>query len=108
MTISFIFCFKVMEIHHFLVATDKQNQVFYKPMHQIMALWLLGLWINMHYLPERIFTNSRWIHKYFSSDVIKGLIAVITVITVNILLRDAIKLAEADRAKYLAATAPQV
>jgi hypothetical protein len=42
------------------------------------------------------------VHKYFSSDVIKGIIAVLTIIAVNILLRDAIKLAEADRAKYLA------
>ena len=55
----------------------------------------------MHYLPERIFTNSRLIHKYLSSDVIKGIIAVFTIISVNILLRDAIKLADADRAKML-------
>ena len=55
----------------------------------------------MHYLPERIFTNSRLIHKYFSSDVIKGIIAVFTIISVNILVRDAIKLADSDRAKYL-------
>lgn len=60
----------------------------------------------MHYLPERIFTNSRLVHKYFSSDVIKGVIAVLTIITVNILLRDAIKLAEADRAKVLSPQHP--
>jgi hypothetical protein len=70
-------------------------------MHQILALWLFGLWINMHYLPERIFKESRLVHKYFSSDIIKGMIVALTIIAVNILLRDAIKLAEADRAKYL-------
>ena len=70
-------------------------------MHQILALWLFGLWINMHYLPERIFKESKFVHKYFSSDIIKGMIVAVTIIAVNILLRDAIKLAEADRAMYL-------
>ena len=102
MTISFIFCFKVMEIHHFLAATDQQKVVFYKPMHQILALWLFGLWVNMHYLPERMFPNTKFVHKYLSSDVIKGVIALFSLISINILLRDAIKLADSDRAKYLA------
>jgi len=75
-------------------------------MHQILAIWLVGLWINMHYLPERVFTNNRIIHKYFSSDVIKGLIAVFTIISVNVLLRNAIKLADADRLKYLSPAKP--
>ena len=47
MTISCIFCFKIMELHHFLVATPEQKTVFYKPFHQIMGIWLLGLWINI-------------------------------------------------------------
>jgi hypothetical protein len=66
-----------------------------------MALWLFGLWINMHYLPERVFTQTSFVHKYLSSDIIKGAIAVFAVIAVNLLLRDAVKLAETDRAKYL-------
>ena len=66
-TISFLFCLQVLELHHFLVATEEQNSNFYTPFHKLMVIWLVGLWICIQRLPERMFPNSPKIHKYLSS-----------------------------------------
>ena len=92
MTISFLFCFKVLELHHFLVATENQNKVFYSPFHIVVGIWLLGLWINIQKVPERLFPESPAIHKFLSSDILKSAVVVWAVLSMHFLLKDAMVL----------------
>ena len=92
MTISFLFCFKVLELHHFLVATDNQNKVFYNPFHIVISIWLLGLWINIQKVPERLFPESPIVQKFFNSDIIKSAVVIWAVLSMHYLLKDAMVL----------------
>ena len=73
MTISVLFCLKVLELHNFLVATPQQKQVFYKPFHMMLGIWIVALWLNLQKIPERFFPTSPFVQKYLSSDVLKSL-----------------------------------
>lgn len=97
MTISCIFCFQIMEIHHFLAATPEQKAVFYKPFHTLIIFWLIGLWVSIQKLPERFLPEAPYVHKYMSSDILKGAVVVGALVCLNLLLRDTMVLAEADR-----------
>lgn len=52
-------------------------------------------------MPERFFPEVSFIHKYMSSDIIKGTIVAVTIVVVNFLLRDTMILAQTERAKFL-------
>ena len=86
-----------MEIHHFLAATDDQKIVFYKPFHTLIVFWLIGLWISIQKIPERFLPETGFVHKYISSDILKGLVVVAALICLNLLLRDTMVLAETER-----------
>jgi len=90
-----------MEIHHFLAATPEQKAVFYKPFHTLIAFWLVGLWISIQKIPERFLPEAQFVHKYISSDILKGAVVVVALVCLNLLLRDTMVLAEADRQRYL-------
>jgi len=47
MTISVLFCLKVLELHNFLAATPAQKRVFYTPFHYMLIAWILALWLNL-------------------------------------------------------------
>jgi hypothetical protein len=47
MTISVLFCLKVLELHNLLVATPQQKQTFYKPFHMMLGIWIFALWLNL-------------------------------------------------------------
>jgi hypothetical protein len=89
MTISFLFCFKVLELHHFLVATDNQNKVFYQPFHIVIGILLFGLWIHIQKIPERLFPDTPLVHKFMSSDIIKCAVVVWALLSIHFLLNDA-------------------
>lgn len=93
-TLSFLFCFGILELHYSLAATIEQKQVFYKNFHQILAIWLLGLWIGIQKLPEVFLPNTKFIHKFLSSDIIKSSITIFTLLTIHYLIRDAMMLNE--------------
>ena len=59
-----------------------------------LARMRMSMEINIQNLPERFFPESKIIQKYFSSDVLKSVIVVISIIVLNFLLRDAMHLAE--------------
>ena len=96
MTISVLFCLKVLELHNLLVATPAQKQVFYKPFHFILVAWIIALWLNLQKCPERFFPETGFLHKYFSSEIIKGATVATTIIVMNLLLRDAFIQSEYD------------
>lgn len=52
-------------------------------------------------MPERFFPEVSCIHKYMSSDIIKGTVVAVTIVVVNLLLRDTMVLAQTERTKYL-------
>ena len=52
-------------------------------------------------MPERFFPEVGFVHKYMSSDIIKGAVVAVTIVVVNLLLRDTMVLAQTERAKYL-------
>ena len=58
----------------------------------MIALWLFGLWINVQKVPERFFTESPRIQKYFSSNVLKSIIVIICVIGLHFLTNEALLL----------------
>lgn len=89
MTVSVLFCLKVLELHNLLVATPAQKQVFYKPFHYMLAAWILALWLNLQKIPERFFPETAFIHKYLSSDIIKSAVIAVSIVVMNFLLRDA-------------------
>lgn len=86
-----------MEIHHILVATSEQKAVFYKPFHTLIIFWLIGLWVSIQKIPERFLPEAQFVHKYVSSDILKGFVVVAALVCLNLLLRDTMVLAEADR-----------
>ena len=90
-----------MELHNIFVATPEQKQAFYKPFHQIVGIWLFGLWIHVQKLPERCWPDSKFVHKFASSDIIKSVVVIATVIVVHLLLRDTMKLAESHRTNVI-------
>ena len=94
-TLSFLFCFGILELHYSLAATHEQKQVFYHNFHQILAIWLLGLWIGIQKLPEVFLPNTNFVHKFISSDIIKSSIVIFSLLTIHYLIRDALKLTEA-------------
>lgn len=57
-----------------------------------MALWLFGLWLNVQKMPERFFPNSPVIHKYLSSEILKGIFVSFSVIAISFLLRDSMEI----------------
>ena len=93
-TLSFLFCFGILELHYSFAATEEQKKVFYKSFHQILGIWLLGLWIGIQKLPEVFFPNTKFIHKFMSSDIIKSSIVIFALLTVHYLIRDAMMLSE--------------
>lgn len=103
MTVSVLFCLKVLELHNFLVASPQQKQVFYRPFHMMLAAWIFALWLNLQKIPERFFPNTPFIQKYLSSDVIKSITIATAVIVMNLLLRDAFMQVEVERLQKSAA-----
>ena len=101
MTVSVLFCLKVFELHNYIVATDSQKKIFYRPFHEILGLWIFGLWLNVQQFPERLFKHSPFVTKYFNSEVFKGVIISGTLIIMTMLLRDAIINAEGDMGRHL-------
>jgi hypothetical protein len=97
-TMSFLFCFNILELHNIFVATPEQKRTFYGPFHHIIGIWLVGLWVHVQKIPERCVPDSKFVHKFCSSDVLKSIVVVTTVIVVQLLLRDTMKLAENHRA----------
>jgi hypothetical protein len=93
-TLSFLSCFGILELHYSFAATNEQKEVFYKSFHQILGIWLLGLWIGIQKLPEVFFPNTKFIHKFMSSDIIKSSIVIFALLTVHYLIRDAMMLNE--------------
>jgi len=45
--------------------------------------------------------ETSFVHKYFSSDILKGIVVMVALVCLNLLLRDTMVLAEADRSRYL-------
>lgn len=90
MTISVLFCLKVLELHNLLVATPEQKQVFYKPFHIMLGIWIFALWLHVQKMPERFFPETPFIQKYMSSDIIKGAVIAASIIVMNLLLKDAL------------------
>lgn len=95
---SFLFCFNILELHNIFVATPDQKRIFYNPFHKMIGIWLFGLWIHVQKLPERCFPDSRFVHKFLSSDILKSIIVIGAIFIIQFLLRDTMKLAENHRA----------
>jgi len=55
-------------------------------------------------LPERVFPKTAFVHKYLSSDILKAIIVTTSIIILNYLLFETVKLAETDRTKFLSTT----
>lgn len=91
-TISCLFCFQVLELHHFFGASEAQNTVFYTPFHWIIIIWIFSLWIHIQKLPERFFPESRKIQLYLSSDIIKSCVAIVALMILQLKIRDALYL----------------
>ena len=79
---SFLFCFNILELHNIFVATPEQKKTFYGPFHQIVGIWLIGLWIHVQKIPERCFPDSKFVHKFLSSDILKSIVVISTVLVV--------------------------
>lgn len=70
-------------------------------MHHVLGFWLFGLWINIQKIPERLFPKTPFVHKYMSSDILKGVIVAICIIMLNYLLFETVKLADIEKSKFL-------
>ena len=58
----------------------------------VIGVLLVGLWIQVQKIPERLFPESPFVHKFLSSDIIKCGVVVWALMTVHFLLKDAMVL----------------
>lgn len=79
-----------MELHHFLAATEEQNEKFYYPFQKLIGVWLFGLWLGIQKIPERFFPEWAWLHKYAHSGVVKSVFTIASLMSLHFLLKEAI------------------